>query len=50
MKHGKKPTVEQRKVLTREGLDWKDWLVVKNLPNSLIVVKRKTDETRVVEK
>lgn len=50
MKHGKKPTVEQRKLLTKEGLNWADWLIVNNLPNSLIVVNRQSNETKVVEK
>lgn len=50
MKHGKKPTVEQRKLLEKEGLAWQDWLIVKSLPHSMIVVHRERGETRVVEK
>ena len=50
MKHGKKPTVEQRKLLTKEGLNWADWLIVKDMPHSMIAVNRNTEEIKVVEK
>lgn len=50
MKHGKRPTVEQRKLLTKAGLNWSEWLIVKDLLYSMIAVHRETGETKVVEK
>lgn len=50
VKHGKKPTVEQRKAITAAGLDWREWLVVSNLPDTLIIQNRGTGATRVIER
>lgn len=50
MKHGKKPTVEQRKAITAAGLDWHEWLVVNNLPNVLTIQHRENGKTRVIER
>ena len=50
MLHGKKPTREQKNALTAAGLDWKEWLVVNNLPNMLIVAHRTTEERKVIER
>lgn len=50
MKHGKLPTVRQRKLMSEWSLRWQDWLVVKNLPNSMIVRHRYTSEVRIIEK
>ena len=40
MKNGKAPTREQKKILKASGLVPENWLVVKNLPDSLEVVSR----------
>lgn len=40
MKNGKTPTREQKKIMKAHGLVPGDWLVVKNLPDSLEVVAR----------
>ena len=50
MKHGKRPTVDQKKVLASAGLDWREWLVVNNLTDVLIVKDRTTGATRVIER
>ena len=50
MKHGKKPTVAQKVVLQQAGMDWREWLVMINLPNTMIVVHRQTNETRVIDR
>ena len=50
MKHGKKPTVEQRKLLTKKALNWADWLIVKDLTYTMMIVNGNTGETKVVEK
>lgn len=39
MKNGKAPTREQKKMMKAHGLVPENWLVVKNLPDSLEVVR-----------
>ena len=50
MKHGKKPTVAQKVALQQAGMDWREWLVMINLPNTMIVIHRQTNETRVIDR
>ena len=51
MKHGKKPTYEQRKLIERWGLDAHDWLVIKDTPEQMEIVHRHSDKTvRVLHK
>lgn len=40
MKHGVKPTREQRKLLHKWGLDTHDWLVIKDTPTEMQIVHR----------
>lgn len=40
MKNGKAPTREQKKIMRAHGLVPENWLVAKNLPDSLEVVSR----------
>lgn len=40
MKNGKKPTLEQKKIMKAHGLVPENWLVVKNLTDSLTIVSR----------
>lgn len=48
MKHGKNPTVAQRKLMTKWKLDWRDWLVVKDTPERMELVHRLFDKTRKI--
>ena len=48
--HGKAPTRDQKMILEREGMNHKDWLVLMNFPNTLVVKHRETGEIEVVEK
>lgn len=48
MKHGKKPTVSQRKLMTQWKLDWTMWLVVKDTPTEMVLVHRHFDSTTKV--
>lgn len=51
MKNGKKPTVKQRKFIKSHGLNWENWLVVKDLPEMMLLVHRHSDRTtRVIHK
>ena len=46
MKHGKKPTREQRKLITKWRMDPAMWLVVKDTPEFMELVHRYSDQTR----
>lgn len=46
MKHGKKPTREQRKLLLKEKLDPREWFVIKDMPDRMELVHRFSDNTR----
>ena len=51
MKHGCKPTYEQRKTIQHWGLDAHDWLVVKDTSNEMVLVHRHNDKTtRIIPK
>lgn len=45
MKHGKKPTVKQCKLMQRWRLDPADWLVAKDTPEEMVIVHRYSDKT-----
>ena len=45
MKHGVKPTYEQRKLIGQWGLNTYDWLVVKDTPTELVLVNKHSDQT-----
>lgn len=46
MKHGKKPTVAQKKLMVKWRLDPTMWLVVKDTPVRMEIVHRLSDKTR----
>ena len=51
MKHGKKPTVAQRKLISSKGLDPTVWFVTKDTPKHMELVHRYSDRTkRVIHK
>lgn len=51
MKHGKKPTREQRKLLTKWKLDSRDWLVERETLTELVLIHRHFDnKTKVIQK
>lgn len=51
MKNGKKPTVAQSKLMTQWGLDYTNWLVVKDTPEQMVIVHRLADkEMRTIPK
>ena len=45
MKHGKKPTVRQCKIIKSAGLNAANWLVVKDTSTELVIVHRHSDDT-----
>jgi hypothetical protein len=48
MKHGKNPTVAQKKFIHKWGLDPTVWLVVKDTPEQMVLVHRYSDKTTKV--
>lgn len=48
MKHGKKPTVAQRKLIQAKGIDPAMWLIVKDTPEKMELVHRYSDKTRKI--
>jgi hypothetical protein len=48
VKHGKKPTREQRKLLEKWKLDPAVWLVIKDVPDRMELVHRQSDKTKKV--
>lgn len=45
MKHGKKPTVAQKKLMQEWRMNPADWLVVKDTSEEMVVVNRWSDMT-----
>lgn len=51
MKAGKKPTVQQRKLIQKKGLNAENWLVSKDTPEMMLIVHRYSDKTtRIIHK
>lgn len=51
MKHGKRPTVKQCKLMKHWHLNPADWLIVKDEPTQMTVVHRHSDTTvRLIHK
>jgi hypothetical protein len=49
MKNGKRPTLNQKKIIDAARLNPADWLIVKNLPHQLHIIHRDTGNARVIE-
>lgn len=50
MKHGKRPTREQRKFITSKGINAENWLVAKDTPSEMVLVHRHTNTTKTIYK
>ena len=51
VKHGKKPTVAQRKLMVKWHMDAAMWLVVKDTPAEMVLVHRHFDNrTKMIKK
>ena len=48
MKHGKAPTVEQKKLLKKWRLNPENWLIVKNQPERVVIVNRWSEQQREI--
>ena len=50
MKHGKKPTVRQKRMLKEYGLNYENWLIIKDTSDIMQIVHRHTDTVRTIRK
>ena len=50
MKHGKNPTVRQKKLMTAWHLNYENWLVVKDTSTEMVIVHRNTGQIRAITK
>ena len=50
MKQPKKPTLIQKKKISDAGLNWRNWAVVDDLEDRLILVNKMTKKKRTVKK
>ncbi|MBC1824207.1 DUF6906 family protein [Listeria seeligeri] len=50
MKNGKKSTRNQAKMIKDAGLNPKNWLIVKNLNDTMEIIHRETRNKRVITK
>ena len=50
MKHGKNPTVKQKKLMTAWHLNCENWLVVKDTSTEMVIVHRDTGVQRAIPK
>lgn len=50
MKHGKNPTVAQKKILKGKGLNPDNWLIIKNLQDRMEIIHRQSMKTRTIPK
>ncbi|MCL2415798.1 MAG: hypothetical protein FWD01_03195 [Defluviitaleaceae bacterium] len=50
MPAGRNPTVRQAKTITAARLNYKNWLVIKDLPLEMHIKNRITDKVRIIKK
>jgi len=50
MKHGKNPTVRQKKLLKANGLNPDNWLVTSDTHQRMEIVHRSTNTTKTISK
>ena len=50
MKNGKRPTMAQKKLMSENKLNYKNWLVVKDTSECMVVVNRESRKTRTIKK
>lgn len=50
MKHGCKPTYEQRKLMEKWNVNTYDWLVIKDTPTEMVLVNKHSETTKTIRK
>lgn len=50
MKHGKNPTLKQKKLLKAARLNYENWLIIKDTAEEMLVQNRQTGKIRAIRK
>lgn len=50
MKHGKRPTVKQKRLMRELGINFDSYLVERETKDELVIVHRLTDKTKTIRK
>lgn len=50
MKQAKRPTLAQKKVISRNRLDWKTWNVIRDSADDLVIRSKKSGQIRTIKK
>ena len=50
MKHGKNPTVRQKKLISGMGLNVENWLIERETDAEVVIVHRQSNTTRKIKK
>lgn len=50
MRHGKNPTVRQKKFLKSKKLNPDNWLISSDTPQKMIIIHRNTNTTKTIPK
>jgi hypothetical protein len=50
VKHGKRPTRRQGELIKSKGLNWANWLVIKDTPEMIEIVHKYSGKTRRFQK
>lgn len=50
MKHGRKPTREQKKLLRKCGAVPENWLIERDTPREMVIVHRISERTKTIRK
>lgn len=50
MKQAKRPTLEQKKIMQANGLNWKNWMVVKDTESYLYLIAKSGKQRRCITK
>ena len=50
MKHGKKPTRNQKKLLKAARYNYENWFVIKDTAAEMVIQNRQTETTRTIRK
>lgn len=46
----RKPTRQEKEIISKAGLRWENWLVKVHYSGGLILVNKKTEKTRTIKK
>ena len=49
MKHGKRPTVRQKKLMSKMGLNVENWLVERETKDEFVIIHRISGRTRTIK-